>query len=196
MNIFEFEGVRPVIHESAFVHPNATVIGDVIIGKDVYVGPGAALRGDFGSIVLEDGCNVQESCTLHMFPGATTHLSAGTHVGHGAVVHGASVGPNCLIGMNSVVMDRVVLEEECIVGALTLIMEGQKFSARSLIVGNPGKRIKEVSEEMVQWKSEGTRLYQQLAQRMRVGLVPCEPLREVAGQKLIKRGEYKPWKAT
>ena len=116
-NVFAFEGFIPVVHESAFIHPNATVTGNVVIGRDVYVGPGAAIRGDWGGVIIEDGCNIQESCTIHMFPGVTVVLEAGAHIGHGAVVHGARIGRNALVGMNAVVMDRAVVGAESIVGA-------------------------------------------------------------------------------
>ena len=108
-NVFAFDGFIPVIHESAFVHPQATVTGNVVIGRDVYVGPGAAIRGDWGGIVIDDGCNVQESCTIHMVPGVTVHLERSAHIGHGAVVHGARIGENALIGMNAVVMDNATV---------------------------------------------------------------------------------------
>src|ERR1044071_1881649 len=145
-NIFEFNGYKPVIHESAFIHPNATVTGNVIIGKDVYVGPGAAIRGDWGQIIIEDGCNVQENCTIHMFPGVTVLLKEGAHIGHGAIIHGATIGRNCLVGMNSVIMDNVELGDETIVGALCFIRQGEKIPPRSLVVGNPSKIIKPVSD--------------------------------------------------
>src|SRR4051812_27065441 len=123
-NIFEFNGYKPVIHESAFIHPNATVTGNVIIGKDVYIGPGAALRGDWGEIIIADGCNVQENCTLHMFPGQSVILEQSAHIGHGAVIHGAHIGANVLVGMNAVVMDRVVIGANSIIGALSFVPEG------------------------------------------------------------------------
>src|SRR5512147_762576 len=122
--IYEFQGVVPVVHASAFVHPNATVTGNVIIGRDVYVGPGAALRGDWGAIEIADGCNVQENCTIHMFPGVTVVLEPGAHIGHGAVIHGARIGANALVGMNAVVMDGAVVGAGSIVGALTFVPEG------------------------------------------------------------------------
>src|SRR5215813_10172101 len=130
--IYSFKGFIPVIHESSFVHPQAAITGNVIIGKNVYIGPGAALRGDWGGIIIEDGCNVQENCVIHMFPGVTVILKKNAHVGHGAIVHGATIGKNCLIGMNSVVMDNVELGDECIVGALSFVTAGKKFSPRSL----------------------------------------------------------------
>ncbi|MFN8264904.1 MAG: transferase hexapeptide repeat family protein [Chitinophagaceae bacterium] len=175
--IYSFKDFIPVVDESSFVHPLAAVTGDVIIGKNCYIGPGAALRGDWGTIVIEDGCNVQENCTLHMFPGTTVLLKEGAHIGHGAVIHGATIGRNCLIGMNAVIMDHVILGDECIVGALSFVKEGESFNARSLIVGNPAKKIKEVTDEMINWKTEGTKLYQQLATDMNNEWKECEPLR-------------------
>src|SRR5580698_10190543 len=121
--LYEFKGWRPVVDPSSFVHPQAAVTGNVIIGKNVYIGPGAAIRGDWGKIIIEDGCNVQESCTIHMFPGVTVRLMAGAHLGHGAVVHGATIGRNCLIGMNSVIMDNAIIEDESIIGALSFVKE-------------------------------------------------------------------------
>ena len=102
--IFEYKGLKPVIHPSAFIHPQATVTGNVFIGKDVYIGPSAAIRGDFGKIIIEDGCNVQENCTIHMFPGKTVLLKENAHIGHGAIIHGGTIGKNCLVGMNAVIM--------------------------------------------------------------------------------------------
>lgn len=173
---YSFKGFVPVVHPSSFVHPQAVVTGNVIIGKDCYIGPGAALRGDWGGIILEDGCNVQENCTIHMFPGKTVLLKAGAHIGHGAVIHGAQIGANCLVGMNSVVMDNVELGDGCIVGALTFIREGEQIPDRSLVVGNPSKIIKQVSDEMLAWKTKGTQLYQQLPADMYADATPCEPL--------------------
>ena len=172
---YSFNGYRPVVHKSSFVHPQATVTGNVIIGKKCYIGPGAALRGDWGQIILEDGCNVQENCTIHMFPGITVVLKEGAHIGHGAIIHGARIGRNCLVGMNAVIMDKVELGDECIVGALTLIKEGEIIPARSLLVGNPAKIIKSVTDEMISWKTAGTTLYQALPKEMKKGWKPCKP---------------------
>jgi phenylacetic acid degradation protein len=209
--IYSFKGILPVIHASAFVHPQATVTGDVIIGKNVYIGPGAAIRGDWGRILIEDGCNVQENCTIHMFPGATVVLEEGAHIGHGAIIHGAVIGRNTLIGMNSVILDNAEIGEGSIIGALSLIRSGEKIPPRSLVAGNPAKIIKEVSEEMLQWKTAGTALYQALPADMRTGWEPCEPLPEPPpdrsgpaqrsdGDSTSRGGEadtarYKPWKA-
>jgi phenylacetic acid degradation protein/carnitine operon protein CaiE len=192
--IYAFKSFIPVVDVSSFVHPQAVVTGDVIIGRDVYIGPGAALRGDWGQIIIEDGCNVQENCTIHMFPGVTVLLKAGAHIGHGAVIHGAIIGRNCLVGMNSVVMDEVELGDECIVGALSFIKAGEKFGVRSLIVGNPAKKIKEVSDEMIAWKTKGTTLYQALPGEMKDYWEPCEPLREVEAARPSQEKLYETWK--
>ena len=179
MAFYAFKGFIPIVHESAFVHPQAAVTGNVIIGKDVYVGPGAAIRGDWGAIVIEDGCNVQENCTIHQFPGVTVLLKTGAHIGHGAVVHGATIGKNVLVGMNSVIMDNVEIGDECIIGAMTFIKADEKIPARSLVVGNPARIVKQVSDEMIAWKTEGTALYQKLPSELFETLTPCEPLREM-----------------
>lgn len=191
---YEFKGYKPVVHSSSFVHPQAAVTGNVIIGKDCYIGPGAALRGDWGQIIIEDGCNVQENCTIHMFPGVTVLLKEGAHIGHGAIIHGATIGKNCLVGMNAVIMDNVELGDECIVGALSFIKQEEKIPRRSLVAGNPGKIIKAVSDEMIAWKTEGTRLYQQLPADCFSSLKACEPLGTVPEDRLPQPAVYKPLK--
>jgi len=195
-NVFAFDGFVPVIHESAFVHPNATVTGNVVIGRDVYVGPGAAIRGDWGGIVIDDGCNVQESCTIHMFPGVTVHLEPSAHIGHGAIVHGARIGENALIGMNAVVMDNATVGAGSIVGALCFVPSEMQIPPRSVVVGNPAKVVKQVSDEMLAWKSEGTALYQALPARLRESLRPSEPLREVPADRAGQQMSYRTWKET
>ena len=194
--IYEFNGFRPVIHESTFIHPQAAVTGNVVIGRDVYVGPGAAIRGDWGEIVIEDGCNVQENCTIHMFPGVRVVLHASAHIGHGAIIHGASIGRNSLVGMNAVLMDEVEIGEECIIGALCFIKSGEKIPRRSMVVGNPGKIVKEVSDDMIAWKTEGTRLYQQLPAQCYDTLRPCEPLRVMPKNRKEMDSHYQIWKKT
>ena len=195
-NVFAFDGFVPVIHESAFVHPNATVTGNVIIGRDVYVGPGAAIRGDWGGIVIDDGCNVQESCTIHMFPGVTVHLERSAHIGHGAIVHGARIGEDALVGMNAVVMDNATVGAGSIVGALCFVPAEMQIPPRSVVVGNPAKIVKQVSDEMLAWKSEGTALYQALPERLRASLRPCEPLRELPADRAAQQMSYRTWKET
>ena len=191
--IYEFDGFRPVVHESSFVHPNATVTGNVVIGRDVYVGPGAAIRGDWGAIIIEDGCNVQENCTIHMFPGVTVVLETSAHIGHGAIVHGARICRNALIGMNAVIMDNATVGAECIVGALTFVPAEMQIPARKVVVGSPAKIVKDVTDEMVEWKTEGTRLYQALPARLHATLEPCEPLREVPVGRAQQEMSYRTW---
>ena len=190
---YEFKGFIPVVHPSAFVHPQAAVTGNVIIGKDVYIGPGAALRGDWGGIVIEDGCNVQENCTIHMFPGVTVLLKEGAHIGHGAIVHGGTVGRNVLVGMNAVIMDDVEIGDECIIGALSFISANTRIPARSLVVGNPAKIIKEVSDDMIAWKTKGTRLYQALPKDLYDTLKQVEPLREMPADRPRQESLYETW---
>lgn len=190
---YSFKEFTPVVHPDAFVHPQAVITGNVIIGKNVYIGPGAALRGDWGQIIIGDGCNVQENCTIHMFPGITVKLHEGAHIGHGAIIHGATIGANCLVGMNSVIMDNVVLGDECIVGALTFIKADSIIPRRSLVAGNPGKIIREVSDEMIRWKSEGTALYQALPNDMRKYWHECVPINEHPPDIKQQDTGYKTW---
>ncbi len=194
--IYQFNGVRPVIHESSFVHPLAAVTGNVIIGRDVYVGPGAAIRGDWGAIEIADGCNVQENCVIHMFPGETVVLEESAHIGHGAIVHGARIGRNALIGMNATIMDNAVVGAECVVGALTFVPAEMHIPERKVVVGNPAKIVKDVSDEMLAWKTEGTRLYQSLPAQLSASLRECEPLREVPPDRPRERAAYRTWHET
>ncbi len=195
-SIFEFDGFIPVVHDSAFVHPNATVTGNVIIGRDVYVGPGAAVRGDWGGVVIEDGCNVQENCTIHMFPGVTVVLERGSHIGHGAIVHGARIGANALIGMNAVIMDNASVGAGCIVGALCFVPAQMQIPERKVVVGNPAKIVKDVSDEMLAWKTEGTALYQALPSRLHATLRAVEPLRDVPAGRDAQVMSYQTWRET
>ncbi|MCT4664800.1 MAG: transferase hexapeptide repeat family protein [Flavobacteriales bacterium] len=192
--IYEFNGYKPIIHESAFIHPQANVTGNVIIGKDVYIGPGAVIRGDWGRIIIEDGCNVQENCTIHLFPGETTYLRKGAHIGHGAIIHGGDIGENCLVGMNAVVMDQVKVGMGCIIGALCFVPAKKEIPERKIVVGNPAKIVKDVSDEMLAWKTEGTKLYQKLPQDCRDSLKECEPLRELPEDYKMQEADYKIWK--
>lgn len=193
---YAFRGFIPVADPGSFVHPQACVTGNVIIGKNVYIGPGAALRGDWGGIVIKDGCNIQENCTIHMFPGVTVVLEEGAHIGHGAIIHGAHIGKNCLVGMNAVIMDNVELGDESIVGALSFVKEGEKIERRSLMAGNPAKKIKEVSDEMISWKSAGTQLYQQLPEEMKNFWQPCEPLPTPEQNRPKQEELYRTWGQT
>ena len=194
MAVYEFNGFKPVIKQSSFVHPLASVTGNVIIGENVYIGPGAAIRGDWGQIIIEDGCNIQENCTIHMFPGTVTTLRKGAHIGHGAIIHGAIIGENCLIGMNAVIMDEVIIEKESIIGALCFVPTKMNIPIRSLVVGNPAKIIKKVSNEMIEWKTKGTQLYQQLPSDCYASLKECEPLREIEKDRPSQNELFTIWK--
>ena len=191
---YAYEGFIPVVDPSSFVHPQAAVTGNVIIGKNVYVGPGAAIRGDWGGIVIEDGCNVQENCTIHMFPGVTVYLREAAHIGHGAIVHGATIGRNTLVGMNAVIMDNATIGDECIIGALCFVPAEQTIPARSVVVGNPAKIVKQVSDEMLAWKTRGTALYQQLPGILGKSWEPCEPLAQVEAGRPNQPALYTTWK--
>lgn len=194
--IYEFEGYIPVIHETAFIHPQASVIGNVVIGANVFVGSGAAIRGDIGKIIIEDGCNVQENCIIHMFPGKTVVLKEMAHIGHGAIVHGADVGKNSLIGMNAVLMDDAIIGDECLIGALCFVPAGKKIPNRSVAVGNPAKIVKEMSDKMLDWKTDGTLLYQKLAASSHKNLKEVKPLRVVPTDRIDQGNVIKPWNET
>lgn len=189
--IYSFKGHIPVVHASSFVHPLAAVTGNVIIGENCYIGPGAAIRGDWGEIILENGVNVQENCTVHMFPGKSIVLKQGAHVGHGAIIHGANLGRNTMVGMNSVIMDGAVIADECIVGAMAFVKAESVFAPRQLIVGNPAKAIKEVSSQMLAWKTAGTKLYQSLPKECQQTLREVAPLREIPKDRPVQEDFYK-----
>ena len=188
--IYSFKGYTPVVHESSFVHPLAAVTGNVIIGKNCYIGPGAAIRGDWGQIILEDGVNVQENCTVHMFPGKSITLKESAHVGHGAIIHGANLGKNCLIGMNSVIMDDAEIGDECIIGAMAFVKAETIIPRSILLVVNPAKVMKQLSDEMITWKTKGTQLYQQLPKDCHDSLKEVVPLREVPENMKIQDEMY------
>ncbi|MEY3050699.1 MAG: hypothetical protein RLY31_484 [Bacteroidota bacterium] len=191
---YEFDGYKPVVDEGSYLHPQCAVTGNVVIGREVYVGPFASIRGDWGAIIIEDGCNIQENCTVHMFPGVTVYLREGAHIGHGAIVHGAEIGRNSLIGMNAVVMDEAVIGEESILGALAFVKAGMVIPRRSLVVGQPARVIGEVSDEMLAWKTEGTAMYRSLPAICRDRLKPCEPLREVPAERRAQIRSYDRWR--
>lgn len=191
--IYEFDGFKPVIDPTSYIHPQAAVIGNVIIGKNVYVGPFCTLRGDWGKIEIHDGANIQESCTIHMFPGKDAVLMESAHIGHGAIIHGGIIGENSLIGMNAVIMDDVEIGKECIVGALSFVKARTKVPNRSLLAGNPAKIIKEVSDEMIGWKTKGTELYQKLPKDCYRSLKECKPLTEIEKNRPQQKSFFKPW---
>lgn len=194
--IYKFKKYIPVIHKSSFVHPLASVTGNVTIGKNVFIGSGAAIRGDIGEVIIEDECNVQENCILHMFPGMKVHLKKGAHIGHGAIIHGAEIGKNVLVGMNSVVMDHAEVGDESIIGALSLLTEGMKIPERKVVVGNPAKIVKDVSDEMLKWKTEGTSIYKQLTEDCHIYMKEAKPLRTPMSKKEKQKSNYITWKKT
>lgn len=174
--VYAWDGIVPVIDPAAFVHPEAVVIGDVIIGPACYVGPGAVLRGDFGRIVMATGSNLQETCVVHAFPGKDVVIEEAGHIGHGAVLHGCRIGRNAMVGMNAVVMDEAVVGTDSIVAALAFVKAGAVIPPRSLAVGSPARVIRELSEDEISWKSQGTAIYQRLALEVREKLAPATPL--------------------
>jgi len=194
MSCYSFNGFIPVVDPSSYIHDTASVIGDVIIGKDCYVGPGAVIRGDWGRIIIEDGCNVQENCVVHMFPGKHITFESGAHIGHGAVVHGATLKSNCLIGMNAVIMDGAIVGKNSIVGALSFVKAEEIIPDNHLFAGNPGRIIKEISQEMIEWKTEGTALYQSLPSSCHSSLLPVAPLTSTEDNRPSHEMVYKTWK--
>jgi len=187
MTCYSIDGLTPVVHPTAYVHPSAVLIGDVIIGPHCYVGPLAALRGDFGRIVLEEGANLQDTCVMHGFPSSDTVVERNGHVGHGAVLHGCRVGEDALIGMNAVVLDNAHIAPRCIVSAGALVKAGFRCEEQSLLLGSPAKVTRRLSDDEVSWKQTGTRAYQQLTRRCLESLRECAPLSEVEAD----RGRYR-----
>ena len=195
--IYEFNGYKPVIDPSSYIHKEATIIGNVIIGKDVYVAPGASIRGDWGKITIKNGCNIQDNCTIHIFPGKDVILEENAHIGHGAIIHGSYIGKNSLIGMNSVIMDDTVIGEECVIGALCFVKGEMKIPKRKIVVGNPAKIKGEVSDDMIKWKKKGTELYQNLPKECRELMKECNPLSKLEKNRKEKQKiTFETWKKT
>jgi phenylacetic acid degradation protein len=179
LRVYAIDGIVPVVDPTAFVHPSAVLIGDVIVGPGCYVGPCASLRGDFGRLILERGANLQDTCVMHGFPGTDTVVEENGHIGHGAVLHGCRIGKNALIGMNAVIMDNAVIGESAIVAASAFVKAGAEIPARSLVAGMPAKVIRTLSDEEIAWKGEGTKTYQDLTRRCLATMVETDPLSEV-----------------
>jgi phenylacetic acid degradation protein len=193
LRVYAIDGIVPVVDPTAFVHPTAVLIGDVIIGPDCYVGPCASLRGDFGRLILERGANLQDTCVMHGFPGTDTVVEEDGHVGHGAVLHGCRVGKNALIGMNAVIMDNAVIGESSIIAACAFVKAGATIPPRSLAAGMPAKVLRTLSEEEIGWKSDGTRTYQDLTRRCLATMEETVPLTAVeANRKRIHMPEVLP----
>ncbi|MCD2515076.1 phenylacetic acid degradation protein PaaY [Massilia sp. G4R7] len=179
VKVYEIDGVRPVVHPTAYVHPSAVLIGDVIVGPRCYIGPLASLRGDFGRLILEEGANLQDTCVMHGFPGEDTVVEVDGHIGHGAVLHGCRVKRNAMVGMNAVVMDKAVVGEESIVAAMSFVKAGMVIPPRSMVMGTPAKVMRELTDEDVKWKSFGTRQYHELTVRSLETMREVEALSEV-----------------
>ncbi|WP_371323700.1 phenylacetic acid degradation protein PaaY [Dechloromonas sp. ZY10] len=183
LRVFAIDGIVPVVDPTAFVHPSAVLIGDVIVGPGCYVGPCACLRGDFGRLILERGANLQDTCVMHGFPGTDTVVEEDGHIGHGAVLHGCRVGRNALVGMNAVIMDNAVIGESAIVAASAFVKAAAEIPARSLAAGSPARVIRELSDEEIAWKGQGTQTYQDLARRSLATMVECAPLTAIEAER-------------
>jgi phenylacetic acid degradation protein len=191
--VYSLDGVTPVVDPSAFVHPTAVLIGDVIIGPNCYIGPGASLRGDFGRIVFEEGSNLQDNCVVHTFPNAETIVERGGHIGHGAILHGCRVKQDATVGMTAVVMDDAEIGESAVVAALTFIKAGMLVPPRSLVAGTPGRVIRELSDDEIEWKNDGAAIYQALSLRCKASLRESEPLTEVEpGRQRMRVPQFEP----
>ncbi|MEF8714243.1 MAG: phenylacetic acid degradation protein PaaY [Accumulibacter sp.] len=177
LRVYAIDGIVPVVDPTAFVHPTAVLIGDVIVGPGCYVGPCASLRGDFGRLILERGANLQDTCVMHGFPGTDTVVGEDGHIGHGAVLHGCRVERNALVGMNAVIMDNALIGESAMIAACAFVKAGVEIPPRSLAAGIPARVIRLLSDEERAWKVEGTHTYQDLARRCLTTMVECEPLR-------------------
>lgn len=177
--VYAIDGITPVVHPSAYVHPSAVLIGDVIVGERAYIGPCASLRGDFGRIVVEAGANIQDTCVLHGFPGKDTVVGAGSTIGHGAVLHGCVIRRGALVGMNCVVNDNAVVGEDAVIAALAFVKAEDSIPSRALAVGIPARVIRELSDQELRWKKDNMLLYQQLAVRSATTMEEVEALTEV-----------------
>ena len=179
LRVYAIDGIVPVVDPTAYVHPSAVLIGDVIVGPDCYVGPCASLRGDFGRLILERGANLQDTCVMHGFPGTDTVVEENGHIGHGAVLHGCRIRRNALVGMNAVIMDNAIVGESSIVAASAFVKAGAEIPPRVLVAGMPAKVIRELSDEEIRWKGEGTATYQDLTRRSLATMVETAPLTAV-----------------
>lgn len=192
MPCYAIEDLIPVVSPTAFIHPTAVLVGDVIVGDNCYVGPNAVLRGDFGRIVMEAGSNLQDTCVVHSFPEKDCVIEADGHIGHGAVLHGCRIGRNSLIGMNAVIMDEAIIGPDCIVAATAFIKAKFECPPRSLVLGNPGTVKRLLTEDEIHWKTLGTREYQELTQRSLTSLRETEPLSSLQSDRpRFTRGQHK-----
>ncbi|WP_154222097.1 transferase hexapeptide repeat family protein [Marinicella rhabdoformis] len=195
MPCYEIDGVKPVIHPSSYVHPTAVIIGLVTIGKNCYIGPHASIRGDYGQIIFEDGVNFQDGCIAHAFPGGHTTVRENGHISHGAVLHGCEIGANCMIGIQTVIMDNAIIGPECMIAALSYIKPKFEAPARSVIAGSPAEIKRSVTDKEMHWKTKGTAVYHDLTQRSLSTMIECDPLSEKTNQKIdLNIPQFKPLK--
>lgn len=194
MSFYVFEGVIPVVHPTAYVHPSAVVIGDVIIGEGVFIGPHASLRGDYGRLIIEKGANIQDGCIMHGYSDVETIVRECGHIGHGAILHGCIIGRDALVGMNSVIMDGVVIGEESIVAAMSFVKAGFQGEPRQMLVGSPARFLRSVTDEELHWKRLNTKEYQDLAGRYHQSLYETQPLTELEANRprLVGTTDVKP----
>lgn len=176
MPAYEIDGLIPVVDPASFVHPTACLIGDVIIGPNCYIGPGASMRGDFGRLIMVRGCNLQDNCIIHGFPGTDTVLEEDAHIGHGAILHGCTIRRDALVGMGAIIMDSAVVGESAFVAALAFVRAAFEVPARTLVAGIPAKVVRPLTNEELTWKKQGTREYQDLARRALATLREVTPL--------------------
>lgn len=179
MSFYAFEGLIPVVHPTAYIHPSAVIIGDVIIGEGVFVGPHASLRGDYGRLIIEAGANIQDGCIMHGYSNVETIVRECGHIGHGAILHGCIIGRDALIGMNTVIMDGAIIGEESIVAAMSFVKAGFVGKMRQLLVGSPARYLRDVTDEEMHWKRLNTKEYQDLAGRYHLGLQEAVPLTKI-----------------
>lgn len=192
MPFYKIDNVTPVVDRSSYVHPSAVVIGDVIISKNCYIGPGASLRGDFGQILIDAGANVQDNCITHSYPNEVCHLKVNSHIGHGAILHGCTVGCDALVGMHSVIMDGAIIADRSMVAACSFVTAGFTSEEQSLIIGIPAKVKRRVTDEELQWKRIGTADYHSLVKRSTASLVEVIPLSEIDKNRPKIQAESKP----
>ena len=179
VKVYSIDGVTPVVHPSAFVHPTASLIGDVVIGPDCYVGPGASIRADFGRFEMGRGSNFQDNCTAHGFAGEDIILGEDCNIGHGAVIHGAVLHDRVLVGMNAVVMDGVVLNDDVLVAALAFVPAAMEVPPGVIAAGTPARVLRELTDEEMEWKAAGNRDYHTLAARCHETLEEVDALTEL-----------------
>ncbi len=179
MPVYSFQGMVPVVDPSAYVHPTAVLIGDVIIGPGVYIAPCAVLRGDFGRLVIEEDANVQDHCVVHGFPDRDTIVEKLGHIGHHAIIHGAVVRRNSMIGMGAILLDYCEIGADSIVAAQALVKANEIVPPRSMMAGVPAKRIREVTDKDLEWKRLATIDYKRLPPLYHQSLKPADPLKAV-----------------